>query len=1786
MKVNLSRMLRSGVAMLLVLFMIVGFIPTAAFAADAGEKINYVSIGDSMANGYGFVGYEQNSDDRNVYDFMTGKGMYGNGAYPIQFEKYLTGLDYDVNHTKLATSAMLAEDLLYLLGGREEFDDGWSGYKDYIGTYTDAEISAHIQKAVTNADVITMGIGNAAFGAYLMDKVTGCLGIMGAEPQPSPVKFEDAIAVLELDAEQYALAMQVYGMVESKLISNVPVDLVEEFNLEAVVDIMAYTAASYIVNYKLLVEKMLEMNSDVEIVLVGLLNTTYGMNIVDDGEVVLPFGDVMDSLFGMLNAYMAGLPAVLQAQGVAPEAKLYYAEQPAPDFICMSFDDLYEAGWADTDNGRLSGKTVRSRTIKSYSGFLRPVIAPALGMDLPAVELEDVANYEFAAPDANGVEQYNIAVQVATQMAQFDSTNTDELPLVARLLTYFQQHNIEVDFNNPDAVMAAVAAAVPVVFKAEIEKEISIAIYLGLEESLVYSVDTMDLSLDGLMGIAGDIFGTLGEMPEALNPANNPAPKTIKNALVQWFTGSKTGRAMCKVFAMFKVGDGMSVHPTPTGHDNIAAAVIGAYANQHTVKDETIKNVNIVLNELYKLVETYGPEVAAQVWAQWEEYGYVDAVWTSMKGLKTQLAERYTYYTESALPAITAAIENLSAQKDTMVAELTALKAELAAKKAELADVMNNVEISSIHTPDINIDVELGNNEQTQIPENDCTVDGEDIKTELEAAVKDLEHTIATIEALIADIQADIADVVALAEQIAAAVAELEKTMTDVAAAAEDLEKAINDVINVVKNSNGVVNQVVSSFQAARDTAQAAVEVLTLTIGTAEEMMADVDIMIEKIATDAEELYNKFMAELPGCIDQIPEEAKMLIAGSVYAAQQAYEANKGEIEAALAAELAKLAEEYGINEESVKAELAKLAREYETNKAADEAELAEIEAKITEEVNAKYAEIEAEYNAQIEAAKTEANAKLAELEAELKGYQAELEALAADAAEEVRTELQRQIDRVNADIATVNADLEHAVAHLENAAQEAYEQIVTEVTKVYEETIAALEQKLAELKETYDEAVAALNEKLAEMKEAYDKAVEDLTDEADKAIAELTETLNKQLEELGKIGEELAGEVNGILTTIREELSNAQKAVEEILKGNLAAIGELKNTLVKMGGKAIIDAVEALNDAVMVLIEEATTADLVIDDDFKYVAIGDGSAAPESYVEKLTAALNAEAAENGVDEIEMVNYAKVGNTVAAERANLSDVTGADLITVGFSNVEFLSKAIANAGSGAQMDWAAVVGEENVQYVDQLLAEVAAKIAEAGIEGESAVMANAAIEAYAYAAALYATELPELVSDIHAANAEALVIIIGMYNPMKGVTIALDANTTLDIGEYVDYLVKGVGVHGVAYSILTGNSIYVDAPDVQTVNTDTELGLMDMLNLILTGYASLYPSAAGDDYIAAEIADALNIICNKMEVTTDFIEDTGRTLSLEGVIYINQYVKVHGFEDVDPAADGGLLIWTSEVAAENATYENAESVVEGLFKVGNEYAQQTHGIAAKEYADTLYLRVYLKMADGTYVYSDLKEFSVRTYCEGIINRNSNEYLKDTCIDMLYYGAAAQTYFGYNVNDLANKNIVQDHPATAWDETLLTPVTDFDTNVTASANVVSNGKTLSLDGAVATNYYFKVNDITAESAELLVWDGVTDKLTLDNVTYTKDMVKGNGEYGGQANPFAAKEYSKTVYVCAHFVDSDGNDHHSEVIAFSPEAYAENRIENSSNANLVALMKRMVVYGESARIYFANK
>ena len=588
----LKKTFRAALSLVLVFCLLLGMsanglVVLAAQETEEDKTINYVSIGDSMANGYGFTGYYQNSNDINVYDFIAGTGMYGKGAYPLQFEAYLKSKGYDVNHTKLATSAMLAEDLLFLLGGREEFDDGWSGWRDYVGdTYTDEVIKNHIQTAVTNADIITMGIGNAAFGAFMLDRVTSSLGVFGASlDDDEKLAMEHAIAGLD-DAEK-AVWMEIDALIDNAATEFISEEMAAQYNVYEALNIVKYTVVNYLVNYTDLIEKMLEMNPDMDVILVGLLNTTYGMNITDDeGNVILAFGDMMDSLFNLLNAYMAGLPAMLQTEG-----EFYFAEQPEPKFICQEFEKLLDNDWVAEDP-RLDGATIRDRNIDAFNDSLGDMIGKAVtGAPLAEITLADVQAYE--------------ALDFAALKAQVEDKGMGAYwsPWAA---FYFNEYITDQ--------------------QEAIDKIMAVSIYLAIEEAVARSTNTMDIPMEGLMTIAGDlssVFTELGTPPE-------DAPESTRTWLLDGLSTEKV-LPMCKIYGLFKVGNGMSVHPTPAGHDDIAKSVINAYESGHTVDKETDENLADlehapVAKAIYKYLRSnnYIDEGAALVLA-WNAYKMAEA---------------------------------------------------------------------------------------------------------------------------------------------------------------------------------------------------------------------------------------------------------------------------------------------------------------------------------------------------------------------------------------------------------------------------------------------------------------------------------------------------------------------------------------------------------------------------------------------------------------------------------------------------------------------------------------------------------------------------------------------------------------------------------------------------------------------------------------------------------------------------------------------------------------------------------------------------------------------------------------------------------------------------------------------------------------------------------------------------------------------------------------------------------------------------------------------------------
>ncbi len=347
-----------------------------------------------------------------------------------------------------------------------------------------------------------------------------------------------------------------------------------------------------------------------------------------------------------------------------------------------------------------------------------------------------------------------------------------------------------------------------------------------------------------------------------------------------------------------------------------------------------------------------------------------------------------------------------------------------------------------------------------------------------------------------------------------------------------------------------------------------------------------------------------------------------------------------------------------------------------------------------------------------------------------------------------------------------------------------------------------------------------------------------------------------------------------------------------------------------------------------------------------------------------------------------------------------------------------------------------------------------------------------------------------------------------------------------------------------------------------------------------------------------------------------IVDRGYTLLLEGEIFINKYLAFElplKYTKDYILQNGGVLIFTDEsVNSESAIWGN-ESYIAALeysgFYLGyEEFRARTVGIPAKELGDRIFFRPYV-VIDGEYFYGELQSYSVLEYCEDRLENSADENLKKTVKALLNYGAASQLYFGYKTDSLVNSCLQDSDKELVWnDEYLDTPASpdaEMTENVISTDTLTSNGNTLILEGAVSIKYYVGIGmDASkfegAESAIFYFWTEADYKalmasgtpLSKENASYTKaaELIYSGSTYGYEytatSEQFVAKEFGNALYSALYVIDSDGTEHCSGVSAFSPEAYAEQKINDGNSSAIDTLVKWLTVYGEYAKIYFENK
>ena len=341
-------------------------------------------------------------------------------------------------------------------------------------------------------------------------------------------------------------------------------------------------------------------------------------------------------------------------------------------------------------------------------------------------------------------------------------------------------------------------------------------------------------------------------------------------------------------------------------------------------------------------------------------------------------------------------------------------------------------------------------------------------------------------------------------------------------------------------------------------------------------------------------------------------------------------------------------------------------------------------------------------------------------------------------------------------------------------------------------------------------------------------------------------------------------------------------------------------------------------------------------------------------------------------------------------------------------------------------------------------------------------------------------------------------------------------------------------------------------------------------------------------------DGICTVCG--EADPDYVKPVViPTLTLKApALEFKDMVKVIAFftaDNIDDVVEMGMVTYGSDVS--EASVETADHVIPGaiLDESSGRYFASSQGINAKYLGDTVYLACYAKLTDGSYVYTKVAPYGAVQYATNQLKNSTDMKLKQLVAAMLNYGAAAQNYFGYHTNALANASLTA--------EQLALPESYFDGMVSTvpAADAAKQGSfannqgfsvrkpAVSFEGAFSINYFFTPAYTPVNGITLYYWNAddynAASVLSAANASGSIRMTaEADGQYRGDITDIAAKNLAQAIYVAA--VYSDGTTTRtSGVLGYSIGAYCASQA--TKGGTIAELAKATAVYGYHAKQYF---
>ena len=295
---------------------------------------------------------------------------------------------------------------------------------------------------------------------------------------------------------------------------------------------------------------------------------------------------------------------------------------------------------------------------------------------------------------------------------------------------------------------------------------------------------------------------------------------------------------------------------------------------------------------------------------------------------------------------------------------------------------------------------------------------------------------------------------------------------------------------------------------------------------------------------------------------------------------------------------------------------------------------------------------------------------------------------------------------------------------------------------------------------------------------------------------------------------------------------------------------------------------------------------------------------------------------------------------------------------------------------------------------------------------------------------------------------------------------------------------------------------------------------------------------------------------------DVAELAGAQVTVGSDLSMNYYVDISNVAGIEDGALTMKFTLADGTISSTVALDKSKTVVKDSKTY---YVFTFAGLAPQHMCDNIKAELLLNGA----VVDTLGEYSVKQNVANLLSDNPSAELKQFVTDLLYYGAAAQTYTKYNTSNLATSGDIAALLGTPSD---IEPSEDDKMTLTTNSAAPANGPRF----RAASVWFDSTNKIIVK----LVGVTANTQFFIDESLVELDYDAATDTYS-----FTTDEIEATRFKEVFEFDIYENGEFVQKLVYSINAYAYSKYQNSNNPNMAQLALALYRVGKSADAYDAK-